>query len=369
MAERKSKSKSRRKSKSPYCTPPASKRALESLFASPDDASHSFLAASLSPDRALTFLQSARDRDVPVRFGKWSGAEDAYLAQLVALFSDGLLADVDAKTTLRAWLALMLNCCPMRISKKQMHGRGFAGKTKFRRSARAERMPQDKHQQLCAHVEALRSGFVRAWACEEVERRSASLDSVDEWVARLQPLVPTPQLAKPLRDEPKSDNFKPKLKPKLNVKLKPIVELEPAPIPVPTPAASALVAPSYFDEPVSLGDWLMGHGQSASHAGEPKYGYTFCEDEVQFSVHVGDQQNGVSMTRRSSRVVIDFGAPSCWHTGEEPKRTSVCDFVPWSDNDLVEEGALLPDPGVLSWDDACPTSAPYTTYSPPLNLL
>ncbi|EGZ21282.1 hypothetical protein PHYSODRAFT_490370, partial [Phytophthora sojae] len=212
MAERKSKSKSRRKS--PYCTrrsssfhspTPASKRALEPLFESPD-ASHSFLSASvslspsLSPrpappsDRVLTFLQSARDRDVPVRFGKWSGAEDTYLAKLVALFSDGLLADLDAKTTLRSWLALMLNCCPMRISKKQMHGRGFSGKTKFRHSNRAERMTQDRHQQLLQEIETLRSAFVRAWAFEEIQRRHDCRDSIDDWVLKLQQLVPTPKL-------------------------------------------------------------------------------------------------------------------------------------------------------------------------------
>ncbi|KAG6608883.1 uncharacterized protein IUM83_12790 [Phytophthora cinnamomi] len=381
MAER---SKSRA---SPYCTRKGG--ASRRPFSSPE-ASHSLLS-SLSPpaERALTFLQSARERDEPVRCGKWSGAEDAYLAQLVALFCGGLLAELEPKTTLRAWLARMLSCCPMRVSKKQMHGRGFSGKTKFRRCAR--RLPRDSHRQLGDNVARLRAEFVRAWARDEAARSPAGAASVDDWERRLQQLVPTPSLAAPSKEEAQTSQ---KLTPRplTPVEIRPKAKeapLEPAPIPAApiaaSPAAAAAtaalapaVAPNCLDEAVSLGDWLMGSScqwsdvQGVAHVGETRY--TFCEDEVQLSVHLGDQQ-GVSMTRRTraSRVVIDFGTPSCWHAGEEPKRASFSDCLHWSDNDLVEDGALLTDSGAFGWDDAAPvassSSSSYTTYSPPLNLL
>ncbi|GMF38192.1 unnamed protein product [Phytophthora fragariaefolia] len=274
-----------------------------------------------------------------------------------------------------------------------MHGGGFSGKAKFQRSAKAERLPREQLRQLGATVMRLRAAFLHAWACEEAERSDAAT-SVDEWLDKLQQLVPTPRLVAPLRDEtgsksssktpvdaaekppgekqtPPAAREEPQAQEKRTTDVAP---LEPAPIPAAAAAVGAAApasTPSCLNEPVGMGEWLLESAgrdcqwrdvQSLAHIGESRY--TFCEDEVQFSLNFGDQQ-GVSMMRRSSRVVIDFGAPSCWHTGEEPKRASFSECSPWADNDL---GALLAEPGVFSWDDASPTS-PYTTYSPPLNLM
>ncbi|POM61955.1 hypothetical protein PHPALM_28949 [Phytophthora palmivora] len=164
------------KAKSPYHTrsfsTPPSKRSLD--FTSTSVVS---LPPSLSPDastdRVLTFLQSARDRNVPVRFGKWSPEEELYLTKLITLFQDGVLADMEPKTSLRTFLASMLNCCPMRISKKQMHGHNFAGKTKYQRKTTA--MTQQEYQELSYEVWELRDAFLKAWAKEEYGKRGTKM--------------------------------------------------------------------------------------------------------------------------------------------------------------------------------------------------
>lgn len=54
--------------------------------------------------------------------GKWSDCEANFANDLIFNFENGTLEDCDDGVTLRAYLALKLNCAPMRISKK------FAGK-------------------------------------------------------------------------------------------------------------------------------------------------------------------------------------------------------------------------------------------------
>ncbi|KAG7381052.1 hypothetical protein PHYPSEUDO_006486 [Phytophthora pseudosyringae] len=409
-------------------------------FSSPPTASAvSLRPPSLSPahdepptDRVLTFLQSARDRNVPVRFGKWSSEEDAYLAKLIWLFESGLVADMEPKASLRSFLALMLNCCPMRISKKQMHGHSFVGKTKY--APRASKMTQQQYEQLCYEVWALRDGFLKAWAKQEYARRSSSVrpddTSFQSWYDNVLALVPTPKLAKrsSLKECKKKRRIESLDELKLQVqhakrqeldmaaKIRPVAleqeqvqeperetsqvaetsqieMLEPVEIlplePALTPPESVLLTSyntavtalptAYCSETVSMGDWLATSDrgcavaqwtdwQSASHVGEARY--TYCEDQVQVSVHLADQQTSaaeLSMMRRSSRLIIDFGAPSGWHTGEEPKRTSFMDYSQWPDSDLTEELAMQTEPGIFGWDDSTP-AAPMA-YSPPMNFL
>jgi hypothetical protein len=352
------------------------------------------------------------------------------------------------RTSLRAWLAQMLNCCPMRISKKQMHGHSFSGKSKYQRSARnVERLTQTKLDQLHDDVRRLRTDFLRAWAIDERSRRSAGNGylSLQEWLDKVQQLVPTPRIAhRPgLRGDSKKQCVEvlevekqpvkrrkvtaEKLKvvaPQQQQEQEPeretsqmtemggtdhVAPLEPLPIPIPalasaptpipaleapvegdaTAASSTLSVPSLDHDPVvealsvadcgesvCLGDWLTSsigglvnlndlQMQSLNHVNEARY--TICEDQVQFSLHLGDQENpmaGVSMTRKSSRLVIDFGAPSGWHAGDEPKRTSLSE---WTDTDLAEELASLLDPGIFGWEDAAPVS--HVTYGSTHNLM
>ena len=67
----------------------------------------------------------------PLRRGKWTSEEEAYAARLIQEFKSGLLPLTDG-TTLRNFLSKLLNCDPMRISKKFV-GNNCIGKQVFRR--------------------------------------------------------------------------------------------------------------------------------------------------------------------------------------------------------------------------------------------
>jgi len=67
----------------------------------------------------------------PLRRGKWSAEEEAYASRLIVEFRAGLLPLTDG-TTLRTFLSKLLNCDPMRISKKFV-GSNCIGKQVFRR--------------------------------------------------------------------------------------------------------------------------------------------------------------------------------------------------------------------------------------------
>ena len=56
--------------------------------------------------------------DVPLRTGQWTPAEIAFANQVIAHFHAGVLPNCDNGATLRALLAELLHCSPMRISKK-----------------------------------------------------------------------------------------------------------------------------------------------------------------------------------------------------------------------------------------------------------
>ncbi|KAL3663500.1 hypothetical protein V7S43_011388 [Phytophthora oleae] len=405
MSERRQ---SKRNSKSPYHT-----RGFNSPVSS------AVSPPSLSPegsdaptDRVLTFLQSARDRDVPVRFGKWSRAEEKYLEKLISLFKDGLLDDMQSSMSLRSFLALMLNCCPMRISKKQMHGHKFVGKTKYVRHK--HKMTQEQYDELCHEVWTLRDEFLKAWAQEEYARRSSKLKPRDvtfqSWYDKVVALVPTPMITKrsslkeckkrriesleevkmqvqsakrqeielaakirPVGDQEEVQGLQQK-KPLESVKDLP---LEPTPLPVVATQTENAVVPlptAFCSDTLIMGDWMAGSDrgcaahwtdfQSANHIGEARY--TFCEDQVQVSVHLPDQQTSMtelSMTRKSSRLVIDFGAPSCWHSDEETKPLPYSDYLQWTDNDLTGDSSLT-ETGIFDWDDFA-----HLRHSPASNFL
>jgi hypothetical protein len=66
-----------------------------------------------------------------LRRGKWTPEEEAYANRLILEFKSGLLPLTDG-TTLRTFLSKLLNCDPMRISKKFV-GSNCIGKQVFRR--------------------------------------------------------------------------------------------------------------------------------------------------------------------------------------------------------------------------------------------
>ena len=67
----------------------------------------------------------------PLRRGKWTPEEEAYANRLIQEFKAGLLPLTDG-TTLLTFLSKLLNCDPMRISKKFV-GSNCIGKQVFRR--------------------------------------------------------------------------------------------------------------------------------------------------------------------------------------------------------------------------------------------
>lgn len=67
---------------------------------------------------------------VPLRTGQWTVAEMAFANKVIEYFDKGSLPNCTNGTTLRALLADILHCSPMRISKKYA-GDGAIGKRTF----------------------------------------------------------------------------------------------------------------------------------------------------------------------------------------------------------------------------------------------
>ncbi len=74
---------------------------------------------------------SSSNKKVGYRRGKWTMEEEAYANRLIQEFKHGMLPLTDG-TTLRTFLSKLLNCDPMRISKKFV-GQNCIGKQVFRR--------------------------------------------------------------------------------------------------------------------------------------------------------------------------------------------------------------------------------------------
>ncbi len=87
----------------------------------------------------------------PLRRGKWTPEEEAYANRLIMEFKAGLLPLTDG-TTLRTFLSKLLNCDPMRISKKFV-GSNCIGKQVFRRrTADINRLTTEQIQQSRAEL-------------------------------------------------------------------------------------------------------------------------------------------------------------------------------------------------------------------------
>lgn len=71
----------------------------------------------------------SQDRKQNLRRGKWTAEEESYANRLIVEFKLGTLPLTDG-TTLRTFLSKLLNCDPMRISKKFV-GQNCIGKVHF----------------------------------------------------------------------------------------------------------------------------------------------------------------------------------------------------------------------------------------------
>jgi hypothetical protein len=67
-------------------------------------------------------IKDGKQKKVGLRRGKWTVEEENYANRLISEFKLGLLPLTDG-TTLRTFLSKLLNCDPMRISKKFVGGK------------------------------------------------------------------------------------------------------------------------------------------------------------------------------------------------------------------------------------------------------
>jgi len=86
--------------------------------------------------------RQTKRRDTIKRRGKWTPEEENYAKRVIEEFQDGLLPLADG-TTLRTFLSKLLNCEPMRISKKFVGDSGI-GKQVFRRRSDLDSLSMDE---------------------------------------------------------------------------------------------------------------------------------------------------------------------------------------------------------------------------------
>ena len=92
---------------------------------------HQISSSSVMQNIGKVSNSSGGIKKVPYRRGKWTSEEEAYANRLIHEFKLGMLPLTDG-TTLRTFLSKLLNCDPMRISKKFV-GQNCIGKQVFRR--------------------------------------------------------------------------------------------------------------------------------------------------------------------------------------------------------------------------------------------
>ena len=117
-------------------------------------------AAKKSQQAALAAAQqSSKKKGLPLRRGKWTPEEESYANRLIQEFKAGLLPLTDG-TTLRTFLSKLLNCDPMRISKKFV-GSNCIGKQVFRRrTADLNRLTPEQIQKSRAELSELERRFL-----------------------------------------------------------------------------------------------------------------------------------------------------------------------------------------------------------------
>ena len=116
-------------------------------------------AAAAAQAQGATSPTTGKKKGPPLRRGKWTPEEEAYAARLIHEFKAGLLPLTDG-TTLRTFLSKLLNCDPMRISKKFV-GSNCIGKQVFRRrTADLNRLTPEQIQQSRIELSDLERRFL-----------------------------------------------------------------------------------------------------------------------------------------------------------------------------------------------------------------
>lgn len=374
-----------------------------STSACPSISPHKKACVETATDRVLTFLQNARAQNIPVRAGKWNPEEDAYLRKLVELFCLGVLDDVEQKSSMRAWLARMLNCCPMRISKKQMHGEKFVGKAKFKKDLDAiNSLTQTEYDIACNEVYELRASFLIHWAKDEFAKRTTkdTVTSFEEWYKRALETIPRPKIAtndhliewhhrpdlesvETLHEHLRLERLKqrqrvadtaatlnrcykrqrvsnakekhPQSKTQFQDLMASVAPASPSDVPAPT-------SPSDCAEPGNSEErWLL---DMCAESDFEKLSERVAANEVAQQLELEEvmlaikepedeyQCKEASSVQATASVQFDFGLPSKWNYRDAldlPSR----DASVWDDNDLLLDGfMLLSDQSLVLWDDS-----------------
>ena len=134
-----------------------------------------------------------------LRRGKWTVEEEAYANRLIHEFKLGLLPLTDG-TTLRTFLSKLLNCDPMRISKKFV-GQNCIGKQVFRRrQADLEKLTPDQIQKSRNDLVELERCFLERVALTNKSKSAGEPKNgryIDENCGILQPWMMPPEEIKP----------------------------------------------------------------------------------------------------------------------------------------------------------------------------
>ena len=129
-------------------------------------------AAQLHPSEIV----SAQEPKMSLlRRGKWTAEEEAYANRLIQEFKAGLLPLTDG-TTLRTFLSKLLNCDPMRISKKFV-GSNCIGKQVFRRrGADVNKLTPDEIERTRYELSELEKKFLDRVAHSKSSNRGGGGD-------------------------------------------------------------------------------------------------------------------------------------------------------------------------------------------------
>lgn len=128
---------------------------LSSVMAAVAAQSH----AAIEAESFTLASEGSLEKRNPLRRGKWTAEEEAYANRLIQEFKEGLLPLTDG-TTLRTFLSKLLNCDPMRISKKFV-GSNCIGKQIFRRrSADVNNLTPDEIERTRFELSELEKKFL-----------------------------------------------------------------------------------------------------------------------------------------------------------------------------------------------------------------
>ena len=123
--------------------PPAEEAPQQPVAMTPEQAAAAYAA---QPDVQAAYAAAAaayaaqppqhypQQQEVNRRLGQWTREEEAYAEKVAELFKTGRVPNCPEGTTMRALLADLLNCAPMRVSKK-FSGERAIGKCSYKRSS------------------------------------------------------------------------------------------------------------------------------------------------------------------------------------------------------------------------------------------